>query len=234
MSSKKTVDPSRRIFLLATAAISATSVAALGCRTKTPRVPTRAAPRSSTEALGPDMQAELLDTEDGTITIDANDPQQGPRDAHCVIVVFSDFQCPFCRDMADVLTRIRKEQPSKVRLVFKHLPIPAHPKARAAAVASQVVFLEAGSDAFWRFHDRCFKNPHDLDTGVLTAWARDEGVKAEAIVARGPDAEMIVGKHMSLAERLGIRGTPRSYINARRVNGAYPYEQVADWVRDEI
>lgn len=219
---------SRRQFAAATAAL------AIGCKSKPARVPTRPAPGSSTSALGGDLQAELLDTEDGTISIDMNDPQRGPRDALVVLVVFSDFECPFCRDMAHVLDRVRKDLPGRTRIVFKHLPIPAHPKARAAAVAAQVVFLEAGSDAFWRFHDRCFAHPHDLDTGRLTAWARDEGVKAEAIAARGPDAEKIVGQHVALAERLKVGGTPKLYINAKRVDGAYPYDQIRDWVDEQL
>ena len=59
-------------------------------------------------------------------------------------------------------------------------------------------------------------------------------MKAGAIVARGPEAETIVKQHLALAERMGIRGTPRLYINARRVGGAYPYEQIREWVDDEI
>lgn len=223
----------RREFVLTASALAA-ALTPLGCKTRSPRVPTRPVPQSSTGALGPDLQAELLDTQDGSIVIDANDPQRGPRDAHVVLVVFSDFQCPFCRDMAVALERVRKEQPKRSRVVFKHLPIPAHAKAREAAIAAQVVFLEAGSDAFWRFHDRCFAHPHDLDTPTLTAWARDEGVKAESITKRGPDAEKVVSQHMALAEKLNIRGTPRLYINSRPVSGAYPYEQIREWVEEEL
>lgn len=224
------VRPTRREFALITGAAALLAA----CRTRTPRVPTRAAPSSSSAALGKDLGAELLDTEDGSIPIDANDPQRGPRDAYAVLVVFSDFQCPFCRDMATVLDQLRKDLPRRTRVVFKHLPIPAHANARAAAVAAEVVFLEAGSDAFWRFHDRCFAHPHDLTNDRLTAWARDEGVKADSIVARGPEADKVVAQHMALAERMGIRGTPRLYINARRVGGAYPYEQIREWVDEEI
>lgn len=223
---------SRRQFALVTGSVTGSFV--LGCSRPRARVPTRPAPANTTSALGKSGQGELLDTEDGTLTIDPEDPQRGPRDAHVVLVVFSDFQCPFCRDMAAILDQLRKDLPKKTRVVFKHLPIPAHAKARAAAVASQVVFLEAGSDAFWRFHDRCFAHPHDLDTDRLTSWARDEGVKAEAIVTRGVDAEKIVSQHVAMAERLAIRGTPRLYINQKRVGGLYPYEQIREWVDDEL
>ena len=225
--------PTRREFVLTASALAAL-LSPIGCKIRSPRVPTRPAPRSSSGALGPDLQAELLETQDGIIGIDANDPQRGPRDAYVVLVVFSDFQCPFCRDMAEVLDRVRKDFPKRSRVVFKHLPIPQHAQAREAAIAAQVVFLEAGSEAFWRFHDRCFAHPHDLDTATLSAWARDEGVKAESIAKRGPEAEKIVQQHMALGEKLGIRGTPRTYINSRPVSGAYPYEQIREWIDEEL
>lgn len=218
----------RRTFIALTASLTLAS-----CRGNPARSPTRPAPRSS-GALGSEAPGELLDTEDGTITIDRNDPQRGPLDAQVVLVVFSDFECPFCRDMANVLDRIRKELPTRTRVVFKHVPIPAHPRARAAAIAAQVVFLEAGSEAFWRFHDRAFAHPHDLDVGRLTAWALDEGVKAETLNKRGPDAEKVIAQHLALAERLNVRGTPRLYINKRPVGGAFPYEQIRDWVDEEL
>lgn len=208
---------SRRTFV----AVSAVTLAS--CRSKAPRAPTRSS-----------GSGDILDTDDGALVIDPTDPQRGPRDAHAVLVVFSDFECPFCRDMAIVLERVHKELPKKTRLVFKHLPIPQHPKARQAAIAAQVVFLEAGSDAFWRFHDRCFAHPHDLEVDRLNAWALDEGVKADAMTKRGPDAERIVNQHVAQAERLNIRGTPRLYINRRPVGGAFPYEQIREWVDEEL
>jgi protein-disulfide isomerase len=216
------------------AGVAAALACAAGCSRKTPRIPTRPAPGSSTKALGSTDAGEILDTEDGPISIDGMDPQQGPMTAHCVIVIFSDFQCPFCKDMADVLRRIRTESPKDVRLVFKHLPTPMHYHARTAAIAAQVVFLEAGSDAFWRYHDRAFAHQRDIDESVLNAWARDEGILAEAITKRWPEAEKRVSQDIALTERLGIHGTPHFYVNARTVAGAYPYEQVRDWVDQEI
>ena len=68
----------------------------------------------------------------------------------------------------------------------------------------------------------------------MTAWAADEGVKAEAITKRGPDAEKIVAQHIALAEKLKITGTPRLYINRRPCNGAFPYEQIREWVDEEL
>ena len=213
--------PLTRRALLAGGALLALGSA---CR-RPPRVPTRALPGT--------REAEELDTEDGPLPIDIDDPQAGPKSATCVLVVFGDFQCPFCRDAAAIVARLRKELPDRTRLVWKHLPIPAHKDARLAAVASQVVFLEAGSTAFFRYHDRCFENAHALSASHLGRWAAAEGVSAQAITSRAPEAKLRVEADIALGIRLGVTGTPRQYVNARRVQGAYPYEQMRAWV-DEV
>ncbi len=213
---------------MAMAAVSA------ACTRKTAQVPTRPAPRKPSD-LGPDLDVELLDTEDGVVTIDRLDPQLGPREATCVIVVFSDFQCPFCKDIAQVLDQLRKELPTKLRIVFKHLPmLSLHRYAREAATASQIVFLEAGTDAFFRFHDHAFAHQREIDTDTLLRWVRDEGVRAEAIAARAKEAEDRVSLDFAQANKLGIHGTPHLYVNARTVNGSYPYEQMRAWINEEI
>jgi len=196
-----------------------------GCR-RPPAIPTR--------SIAGGRRREELDTQDGVVPIDADDPQQGPASAVCVLVVFSDFQCPFCREAALVLDRLRKELPDKTRVVFKHLPIPAHKDAQLAAVAAQVVWLEGGSEAFWRYHDRCFEHPHELTSKNLLAWAEELGVHPASIEKRAPEAQLRVEEDLALASRLEVSGTPRQYVNRRRVQGAYPYEQMRAWVGEEI
>ncbi len=217
--------PRRAILQRGAVLLSAAALGAGGCH-RTPVVPTR--------VIAGGRRREELDTQDGVVPIDADDPQQGPATAVCVLVVFSDFQCPFCREAALILERLRKEFPDKTRLVFKHLPIPAHKDAQLAAVAAQVVWLEGGSEAFWRYHDLCFDHPHELSSKNLLAWAAEVGVQPASIEKRAPEAQLRVEEDLALASRLEIGGTPRQYVNRRRVQGAYPYEQMRAWVDEEV
>ena len=50
------------------------------------------------------------------------------------VVVFSDFQCPFCGRFAPVFDRLHEEfGDDNLRIVFKHQPLPVHPHAGPAA-----------------------------------------------------------------------------------------------------
>jgi protein-disulfide isomerase len=173
---------------------------------------------------------EVLDTEHGEVPLGPLDPQLGHRSARCTIVMFADFLCPFCRDLDAVIMRLHKELPGHFRLVFKHLPLSIHMHARMAAVAAQIVFLEAGTDAFWEFHQRLFAKPADITAGNLALWARQAGVSDAGIERRAGDAEAKVAADVALARKLEVDGAPYSFIDRRAVSGAYPYEQYRAWV----
>lgn len=85
-----------------------------------------------------------------------NAPIRGDKNAKITIVEFSDFQCPFCNRSYPTMKQILQDYKGKVRLVYKHLPIPSlHPNAQKAAEASECA-NEQGK--FWEFHDQLFEN----------------------------------------------------------------------------
>jgi protein-disulfide isomerase len=58
---------------------------------------------------------------------------KGPADALVTIVEFSEFQCPFCTRVLPTLSQIHKTYKDKVRVVFRHNPLPFHKDAPLAA-----------------------------------------------------------------------------------------------------
>ncbi|HET9129379.1 MAG TPA: thioredoxin domain-containing protein, partial [Terriglobia bacterium] len=73
---------------------------------------------------------------------------EGPANAPVTIVEFADFECPYCRKLADVMKQVLPEEKDNVRLVFHHIPLRMHPWARAAAEGAACAQLQ-NSDAFW-------------------------------------------------------------------------------------
>jgi protein-disulfide isomerase len=61
-------------------------------------------------------------------------PVKGPKNAPVTIVMFSDFQCPFCSRVEPTLAELEKQYAGKVRIAWKNQPLPFHQNARPAAI----------------------------------------------------------------------------------------------------
>src|SRR5689334_17828186 len=110
-------------------ALFAVSVA---CADPPPRVPVAPAPRPPSAAA-----VEESTPTSEVVPVHADDPTLGPKTAPITIVVFSDFQCPFCKRVEPTLAQLRELYGAKVRIVWKDLPLPFHKYAREAAVVAR-------------------------------------------------------------------------------------------------
>ena len=141
----------------------------------------------------------------------------GPRDAPVTIWEYSDFQCPYCRQARSTVAKILAANEGKVRLVFKHLPLPIHPRAFPAAVAA---FCAQDQGQFWPFHDRLFDST-DLSDDSLMGIARDvrldPGRFAECISSERARTSILAD--MQEANKAGFSGTPTFVINGSVVRG---------------
>jgi protein-disulfide isomerase len=104
---------------------------------------------------------------------------KGSASAPAVLLVFSDFQCPFCGRFArETLSAIEREYVARGELLmaFRHLPLPIHPQAIAAAQSAEC----AGSQGkFWEMHDELFRRP-ELTPEQFTAAAQRCGAGPSA------------------------------------------------------
>jgi protein-disulfide isomerase len=168
------------------------------------------------------------------ISVDSKDPMWGKRDALVTMVVFSDFECPFCSRVETTIDQVKETYgPDKVRVFWKNSPLPFHKSARPAAVAAATVHALGGNDAFWKFHKSAFANQKELTRENFEKWAQAAGVdmqKFKTALDQNTYAAA-VDKDMALAQKLGVRGTPHTIINGISVNGAQPlpkFKEVVD------
>jgi len=89
--------------------------------------------------------------------------------ADVTVVMFADFECPFCRRQADVLRRLEALFPGRVRLAFKHFPLPFHPNARLAA---ETAVCAQRQGKFWPLHDAFFRSPQPLNRDTIDRLAQ--------------------------------------------------------------
>jgi protein-disulfide isomerase len=158
--------------------------------------------------------------------VSGSSPSIGPKDAAVTIVEFSDFQCPYCRRMADMLAKSNlKGSSTQTRIVFKFFPLPMHPWASDAAKIAECVSLQ-NPDEFWKVHDYIFGNQQQLNIGNLKDRLSDfiaANVKIDQTqfktcidndLALGP-----VTKDVNLGKSLGVSGTPTLFINGEIYRG---------------
>jgi len=144
-------------------------------------------------------------------TISISDaPLLGPRDAKIVVVLYSDFQCPYCRTFAtETLPKLKEEYlgPRPVALAFRHLPINAiHPHATGLAEAAECASRQ---NQFWPFHDRLFHRPTAPDPGSVTAEAQAVGMNMAAFKqCQEGQASARIKSDLDSAAEMGITGTP--------------------------
>jgi len=174
---------------------------------------------------------------DSPIPVSSKDPMWGSRTAPVTIVHFSDFQCPFCSRVDPTLQQIRTTYgPDKVRIIWKNEPLPMHPNAKPAAEAAEGVFALKGNDAFWKFHDKAFHNQKDLSRESYEAWAKEIGVDMSKFNA-GLDAHTWAKKVDEDSEeghKLGVNGTPASFVNGVEVSGAQPFDKFKTVIDQEL
>jgi predicted DsbA family dithiol-disulfide isomerase len=139
---------------------------------------------------------------------------RGSDSASVTIVVFSDFECPACRQFAhEVIPSLDSSLVEHIRLVYRHWPLRTHRLALVAARASECA---AARGVFWPFHDKLFPYQRELGVRPFRAIAGEVGITDldafDACVAdeRGDQRPLA---DASVARTLGGRGTPTVLVN---------------------
>jgi protein-disulfide isomerase len=155
---------------------------------------------------------------------------KGPADAPVRIVEFSDFECPYCRNVEKTLQTVLAKYQGKVSLAYRDFPLTGiHPSAQRAAEASRCA---ADQGQFWPYHERLFVS-QSLDVKALKENARDVGldqVKFDLCLDSGRQREA-VDRDAQQGRLAGVSATPAFFINGIPVSGALPaaaFEKIID------
>jgi protein-disulfide isomerase len=154
--------------------------------------------------------------------IDPEDHVDGPPDAPLELVMYGDFQCPYCAAAQGILRRVRDRLDGRLRFVYRHFPLDAlHPDARRAAEASEAA---AAQGFFWEMHDALFGLRGQLaQPDILRAAGAIRGLDVDRMrveIESGAHAER-VQRDVASGTELGVPGTPTFFVNGVRHAGAF-------------
>lgn len=173
----------------------------------------------------------------------AGSPSLGDVHAKVVLVMFSDFECPFCSKFAQgtLPSLIAKEvKEGAVRLVFKFMPLEQiHPHARQAALSAA---CSGQQGKFWEAHDLLFAGAKDLG-GVSTALPRRLNLNQQEFSSCLKTIGSQIDADSALASALAVRGTPTLMLGepspdrqavkvTRTESGAIPYQALTALLAD--
>jgi len=148
-------------------------------------------------------------------------PAMGPPRAPVTVVVFSDFQCPYCAKVGALLEYVLEHNPETVRVVFKQFPLSFHKNAHAAAVASLAAHNQG---KFWEYHDLLFQHGKELSDDKILALAKEAGLNMKRF--RADIKNELLNDRVDLdiqeGQRNGVRGTPTIFVNGRSLKERTP------------
>jgi len=158
---------------------------------------------------------------------------KGSPEALVTIVEWSDFQCPFCKRVNPTMAKIQETYGDKVRIAFKHNPLPMHNRALAAAIAAEAAGRQG---KFWEMHDILFENGRALTDENFEKWATELQLDVDKFKTDMKDKaiETKVKKQQAQGSKLGARGTPAFFVNGRFLSGAQPFEAFKPLIDEEL
>jgi formate-nitrite transporter family protein len=156
-----------------------------------------------------------------TPPLSAEDHIDGPDRAELQLVMYGDFQCPYCTAAYPILRRVRDRLGARLLFAFRHFPLrDIHPDAERAAEAAEAA---AAQGAFWEMHDRMYESRGALGREDLIGYASELGLDADRVAA-----ELDSGAHATRVQRdldsglaSGVVGTPGFFVGGRVHAGSF-------------
>lgn len=144
-----------------------------------------------------------------------NSPVKGDPNAPVSMVIFSDFQCPYCKNVRTLIDQVAAANKDTLKIVFKNLPLRMHELAEPAARAALAAHAQG---KFWEMHDALFDEPKlsmikiielaqkiGLDMAKFNKDMQSEAVKKQ------------LAMDMQQAQKADVSATPTLFINGRKV-----------------
>jgi protein-disulfide isomerase len=193
------------------------------------------------KAAAPEQVTESEGTEvaNGTVrAVDDTDYVRGNPNAPILMIEYSDYDCPFCKQYHATLNKIMNEYgvSGKVAWVYRQFPLPQlHPNAPEISEAALCVGSLGGSTAFWKFTDMIFEErtlEEQTNMVKLPDYAVEAGVEKGAYMncLSSNQMEEKVKSQTDEALELGAIGTPYTVLIVGNeqaiVSGAQSYEVV--------
>jgi protein-disulfide isomerase len=156
---------------------------------------------------------------------DAGSPRVGPEKAALTLVYFTDYNCVFCKKFEADIERVMKKYP-QVAVIFKPLPYRSETSLSSARLALTV--WEQQPKNFLSLHERLMAKKGNHDEASIKAALKKTGITLQEPSKTSLDT---INTNLTLAQQLGVQGTPATLVGDHMISGAVPYEQLETAVK---
>jgi predicted DsbA family dithiol-disulfide isomerase len=176
-------------------------------------------------ACGPDENILILknrkDKEIRTVLVEfiqeiniEGSPFMGRADAPVVMVVFTDYQCPYCERLKAVYEQLIENNKETLKIVIKNFPLSTHSFARKAA---GMALAADAMGKFWEIQDRLYKDTKQMNNTLVREIATDLKLDPNEFESKinSKEIQNRISRDIMDAEKAGVRGTPTVFINGR-------------------
>jgi protein-disulfide isomerase len=159
---------------------------------------------------------------------DAGSPRIGAAKPVLTLVYFTDYNCVFCKKFEADIEKILKTYP-QVAVVLKPLPYRTESSLTSARLALTV--WEQQPDNFLKLHERLMSRKGNHDEASIDAALKKTGVKLKESSKASLDT---INLNLTLAQQLGVQGTPATLVGDQLISGAVPYAQLEAAVKSAL
>ncbi|WP_421161049.1 DsbA family protein [Aeromonas dhakensis] len=159
----------------------------------------------------------------------ATSPRLGAKNPKLTLVLFTDYNCPYCKQFDPRLTKLLEAYPDDLGLVVKLLPFKGQSSAKAAQYS--LTLWQQDPARFLALHDKLMSKQ-----GMLTEADINKALAATGNTALKPDAKATeeLRNSLRIGTLLGVQGTPATLIGNQLVPGAISYDELEQLVKAEL
>lgn len=157
----------------------------------------------------------------------------GPiTDARLPVAIFSDFNCPNCRALGEILQDVATSYPDQLRIIRHELPL----LGTASTLASQAVLAADRQGGYEAMHSRLMRTRMITDMNLLASIAEAAGLDAQRLLAdmQTPEIASALERSKAIATVFGLRGVPATAIGRTVFLGVIPAADVRQIVEAEL
>jgi len=168
------------------------------------------------------------------VPVTAADHIQGDPHAPTTLVEYGDYECPACGLAYPIVKAVQKHFGKRLRFVFRNFPLTqVHPEAESAAETAE---FAGAHGRFWEMHDSLYENQGTLGLASYLALAEALGLPEKALseALEKHTFKPRVRSDFMGGLKSGVNGTPTFYVNGKRHDGSYGFDDLVAAIDAEL